>query len=167
MEPKITSALIAGGVSLIVSLVTYYATKSKIKSERAKLERELERKLTEKLYDRRMNAYPKAFSITNDLLGYIIDDDTFSRTDTDKIYKELSDWISSDASFILSKNSLNSFYDLRESLLVNPTNGDSYSKKQKKNMWKCKNKFRSALRNDVKLLFLEDIDKKENDFMEG
>lgn len=156
MDTAILTAIIAGGVSLVISFSTFWLTRYSIKSERVKLERELERKLTEKLYDRRISTYPEAFSITQGLVGYIIPDDTFGKKETSKILDKLVAWQSGDASFILSKKSLKSFYKLRESLLQEPDKGDFYSEAQKKAMWECKNDFRASLRKDVKLLFRED-----------
>jgi hypothetical protein len=75
MGPNVVSALIAAGVSLIVSLGIFWSTRYKAASEKERQERELERKLTERLYEKRIEAYPKAFGITQGLRGDIVDDE--------------------------------------------------------------------------------------------
>ncbi len=156
MDFRILSALIAGIVSLVVSLGSLWATRYKIESEKQKQERELERKLTEKLYERRMDVYPKAFSITSRLLGHILQTENISRNAIQEIYNQISEWSSSDANFLLSKKSLKAYYRLRDSLLVEPEIGDNYSKIQREEMWKSKNKLRPCLVDDLKLLFKEE-----------
>ena len=156
MDFRILSALIAGIVSVAISLGSLWATKYKIKFEKQKQERELERKLTERLYELRIDAYPKAFSITAGLLGHILETENITRDVIQEIYKQISEWSSSDANFILSKKSLNAYYRLRDSLLVDPEIGDTYSKEQIKIMWKSKNKLRACLVDDLKLLFKEE-----------
>ena len=156
MEPNIASALIAAAVSLLVSLATFWATRYKTATEKERQERELERKLTEKLYEKRIETYPKAFSITQGLLGAIIDDDNLEKRDVDRMHDALSAWFSDDANFILSKRSLLAYYGIRNALLVKADGSGRYSKEQRKDMWDAKNRRRWSLRNDVRLLFLED-----------
>lgn len=159
-NPKVMSALIAAAVSVIVSLGTIWATRYKAITEKERQERELERKLTEKLYEKRIEIYPKAFSITQGLLGNIVLNENLKRKEIDEIYKALSSWVNSDASFILSKKSLKAYCKTRNSLLVEPDDNGNYSKEQRGAMWEAKNKLRSSLRDDVHLLFLEDKDQK-------
>jgi hypothetical protein len=73
-----------------------------------------------------------------------------------EIYNALSAWASSDASFILSKKSVDAYYPIRDALLVMPDDKGRYSREQRKAMWKAKNQLRVSLRDDVHLLLLED-----------
>jgi len=66
----IVAGLVAGIVSLIVAVLSFYATVRTVRAERQKLERELTRRLTERLYDLRLKHYPRAFEITEGLGKY-------------------------------------------------------------------------------------------------
>ena len=162
MDPKIASALVAAAVSLIVSLGTIWGTRYKAETEKERQERELERKLTEKLYEKRIEAYPRAFGITQGLLGSIKENEELKKEELIEIYKALSTWACNDASFILSRKSLNAYYGIRDALLVEPDKNGRYSLEQRENMWKAKNKLRASLRDDVHLLFLEDREHKKS-----
>lgn len=155
MNPNIVTAIIAAFVSLVVSLITFWATRSQIESNKERQERELQRKLTEKLYELRIAAYPKAFSITQGLLGNIIDDEKTTKEQIDDIREQLAKWASSDAAFILSQKSRKAYYRIRDALMVKPEE-NRYSKEQRGEMWKAKNKLRACLREDVALLFGEE-----------
>ena len=154
-DPRVVAAAIAAIVSLVVSAGTIWATRFRASTEREKQERELERKLTERLYEERITHYRKAFSITQGL-GYVVQNEDFRAEEADAIYRELSSWLASDAAFVVSRRSLSAYYDIRDALKVTPDEQGRYSMEQRRGMWKAKNEFRSALRNDVRLLFLED-----------
>lgn len=156
MTEKIITALIAAAVSLVVSLLTYIATRRKIESEKERQERELQRRLTEKLYDLRLDSYPKAFEITDKLRGDIIKGGEVKKEYISKVLDELHEWHRTKAGFLLTELSLKAFYNLRSSLSVEPSNDDLYSKKQRHEMWKCKNRFRGILKSDLNLLYQEE-----------
>ena len=69
LTDALLTALIAGAVSLIASLATYVAAMRTFLHQKHMQEREFERRFTEKLYDMRLTAYPKAFTITDQLRG--------------------------------------------------------------------------------------------------
>ena len=156
MTDQIATAFLAGFVSLLVSLATFMMTRKKLKSEEERHNRELKRKLTEKLYDLRIKHYPKAFSITQRLhKGYVFSD-TISKEDIEQVRCDLVEWNSSEASFILSDKTLDAYYKLHDALLEMPEEKGSYSMRQREAIWCGKNIFRSNLRHDVELLFIED-----------
>lgn len=156
MNPTVVSAAVAAFVSLLVSLITYWATRSQIESNKQRQERELQRKLTERLYELRIAAYPKAFSVTQGLLSNIVEDEEVTKEKIYDIRDQLAKWAASDAAFILSQKSRSSYYRIRTALLVEPADDGKYSRKQREEMWKAKNKLRACLREDIALLFGEE-----------
>jgi|GEM_PF-918181 len=163
MNTQVVTALIAAAVSLTVSIVALAAARLNERSGRQRQERELQRKLTEKLYDLRIHHYPRAFSLTRGLLGDVVSRVDITQEQIDKIREELADWNASDASFILSKRSLEAYYALREALAVIPSDITRYSAEQREAMWRAKNVFRARLRDDVHLLFTEDRSERQRD----
>lgn len=65
MSDELITALIAAGVSLIISLIGYWTTLKRIRHEKGKLEKEINVKWIEKVYEERFKLYPKAFQITS------------------------------------------------------------------------------------------------------
>lgn len=156
VDSQLLSAVVAGAVALVVSLVTWAIARRKDHSDRMRQERELQRKLTEKLYDLRARHYPRAFSITQGLLGNVLLASQVSSDEVDQVRMDLANWVASEASFILSKRSLDAYYAIREALAVEPLDDGTFSRSQRESMWRAKNQFRRCLRDDVHLLFTED-----------
>jgi hypothetical protein len=152
MQPELLSALIAGGVSLIVSLITYITSVRSLKIEREKLERQLERQFTDRLYNLRLINYPEAFKITEPLgkKNTIIQ--------TQEIGKQLKSWKAGEVSLILSNRARQSFYNLQEAINKKPETAKGFSEQQNFKIWKLRNLFRGELRGDLGLLFEEDGD---------
>jgi len=89
-----------------------------IQLQRHLLERQLERKFTEKLYDLRLERYPEAFEITDELRGEYIFENRIDSKTLMSIRKRLQEWNKTKAAFLLSEQSLKSFYRLRKALLL-------------------------------------------------
>lgn len=158
MEAAILTAIISAVVSLTVTLITVFGSRSAIKAEREKLERELQRSMTVKLYDVRIKAYPKAVDITEALRksrlgeqGENITEDYFKN-----ILNQLDAWHATEAGFIISRNSLNKLYALRKVLREKPESNGKYSSIQIDRIWEAKGELRAALRADIQLLFREE-----------
>lgn len=152
------SAVVAAVVSLAVGLVTYRATTSGHRSERLKLERELQRTMTSKLYDRRMEAYPRAWEISDALrrsrmrAGNAQQDPEYFA----KVLAELDQWTATAGAMILSKEAVEASIDMRLALREAPAGPDGYSDEQVERIWRSKGRLRQELRRDVDLLFSED-----------
>lgn len=158
MTEKIITALIAACVSLAVSLITFIVARRKIESEKERHERELQRRLTEKLYDLRLDSYPRAFEITDKLRGDYIKSGKVKKDYITQVLENLHEWHRTKAGFILTKNSLKAFYNLRAALSAEPNNDEYYSKKQRHEIWVCKNRFRGILKSDLNLLYQEEFE---------
>ena len=158
MEIALLTAIISAIVSLTITLITVFASRSTIKAEREKLERELQRSLTTKLYDVRIEVYPQAMQMTEKLRrsnlakqGENLTEDYFK-----EVLSQLDAWHATKAAFIISRNSLYKLYALRKTLREKPESNGHYSSEQIDRVWKAKGEFRSALRTDIQLLFKED-----------
>lgn len=155
-DPKIISAMIAGFISLLVSLGTMAYARRRLQFDKQRFEQETVRKATERLYEMRLEAYPKAYRITFPLLGHVLEDTGLTHTILQSVHSELVAWASSEASFILSRKSRRAFHELREQLerlikLDDPNTDSEIAIIREK-----RGHFRRNLRRDVHLLFLED-----------
>ncbi len=152
MQPELISALIAGVVSLIVSLIAYITSIRSIKMEREKLERQLERQFTDRLYNLRLDNYPEAFRITESL------GKNNTLVQTQEISKQIKNWKAGEVSLILSNRARQSFYNMQEAINKQPETNKGFSEQQSFKIWKLRNLFRGELRRDLGLLFEEDDD---------
>lgn len=157
----IGGALVSGGVATIVSIVvgglTYEATVRGQRAERIRLERELQRTMTAKLYDRRMAAYPKAWTITEALRRSRMADDGV-RSDPQyfhDVLSQLDDWAATDGAMILSSESVQALYELRQ-LLRLPMPSGGHDDDHLNELRRSKGQLRRELRRDVELLFTEE-----------
>lgn len=159
MDSKVTSALIAGGVSFLIAIISYITTVFKVKHDNKKLELELKNKYTEKIYERRLALYPEAFVIT-DKLGKNID--KIKEEKIPSLYlgieKELRKWKSGEVNLILSESSINAYYTLLKCFKSNPALGSRYNKDQYDRFYSSRTKFRNCLREDIGLLYELDGD---------
>jgi hypothetical protein len=156
MNPAISAAIIAATVSLIVATISFVTNRRSIKSEREKLEREMQRRLTEKLYDMRLEAYPKAFEITELLRGDLIFDKAMTQKEFLDIRNKLFEWQRTKAAFVMSENALKAFRNLQNKLNNKPQSGASFKESEVEEIWEAKNYFRRSLRRDINLIYSEE-----------
>jgi predicted RND superfamily exporter protein len=147
LSDSLTSAIVAGIVAIIVSSMVYFVTRKKKGAEKEKYE--------EKLYERRLEAYEHAFYITDDLSEEDLYKMTVTSGKLQDIRRSLNEWHHK-KSFILSEESLKAFYEMRDSLAVEPPNGSEFSPEQIDRIWKAKNQFRKSLRRDVNMSYQEE-----------
>lgn len=152
MQPEIVSAIVAGVVSLTISIIGYTASVRSIKSERERLELQLERHFTDRLYGLRLGNYPEAFRITESL------GKKNNPNQIQDISKQLKNWKAGEVSLILSQRARQSFYDLQAAINKQPETNKGFSEQQNLKIWKLRNLFRGELRRDLGLLFEEDVD---------
>ena len=104
---QIIVATIAAVVAIAVSVITSVLTH---KFSRQRLELEVSEKWRAKLYELPLEHYPRAFEVTGRLM--------FSRKsrnssdELDTIKRDLRDWWVGPAALILSKSSVDAYYDL-------------------------------------------------------
>lgn len=158
LSEALLTTLVAGGISIIVALITYNSTLRKVKSENMILEKQIQTKFLEKLYELRLKNYPKAFELT-DILGkkkgiYIESLEIASRYK--EIEKELRAWKSGESGLILSERSLEAYYELMNSFKAQFALGDKYNDEQLQRFYKARTNFRNELRKDIGLMFKSD-----------
>lgn len=157
MNDKVITALVAAVVSLAVSLLTLWSNRKRIQSEEKRHAVDHQRHLTEKLLDLRLSAYPKAFGITYQLTSpFLLSNPKLSTGHILDVKNKLLEWERKDGAFLFTKSSLRAYRDLITALSVEAREDGTYSRKQRDQMWKCKNRFRGALKADLKLLYEED-----------
>lgn len=142
MTNAVDTALIAGGISVAVGLLSFLATWRTLASEHRRQERELQRRLTEKLIERRLIVYPKAFEITEPLRLY-------------GVRSQLTIWDRTEAALIMSRECLQTYRSLRDGLAIEPSGG-VFTREQLDSIWHAKNDFRHRMRADVNLLYGEE-----------
>jgi hypothetical protein len=155
-DPGVVAALVAALVSTIGLLVSVFLTRHQLQDERRRHERDLQRRLTEKLYDRRLDTYPKAISITAPLMGNVLFSQPVTAAHLAPVADGLIAWTQTDAGFLLSDASRKAYYTLRECLRQPPESGPVYSEPELRRLWNAKNAFRRALRDDMRFIYDED-----------
>jgi hypothetical protein len=157
MSPQVEAAIVAGIISLIVAGVSFVTNRLSTRAENAKQERALQRKLTEKLLDLRLDLYPGAFEITDQLQGDILFGGTLTRNDYMRVREQLIEWSKSKSGLILTDNSMHAFRELRSALEVNLNSDEALATDAViRRIWEAKNRFRVALREDLHVLYAEE-----------
>lgn len=160
--PLIAAAIVAGAVSLIVALVSTTATHVRFRGEgrratrrleadREAVERQLERRLTERLYEARLQCYPDAFRITEQLRTAVLRQ--VGENDTEHyhgVWNQLAEWYAEGLPALsMSRESIARLYALQGAIHV--------AKPNLYEAWWAKHLFRQQLRADLGLLFEEDM----------
>lgn len=155
----IVSAVVSAVVALFAAMATYIVNSRTLAAERLKFEKQLQRGLTEKLYNLRLESYPKAWEITEGLRYTKLwkDGEAPSEQYLTEILASIDSWHSSKAAFLLSDPALDNLYALHDALRVKPELEGKYSEAQIRRIWEAKNKFRASLRNDIFLLYREEL----------
>jgi hypothetical protein len=160
MEPNIGAAIIAGSVSFFTAIITvvisFFISRSSIRSEIEKLHIQQKRAFTEKLYELRLDIYPEAFDITQDVGKKGERDHQTVETLIRNTRDNLATWHRKKAGLVLSERSLKAYYELRDALSKQPARQDEFATEQLKKIWFARNVFRGCLRDDVGLLHEED-----------
>jgi hypothetical protein len=159
LSPNIISAVVAGIVALLVSIITYIATMKSLKAKREDLNKQLDRGFTTQLYNLRLKHYPKAIEAIEKINIKNIADgmkqiNTFS--EIRGIYKELGEWRKGEVTLILSERSLKAFRNLRDALCKRPEKGEEYGLEQINKILHMRNAFSEMLRSDLGFLFSEE-----------
>ncbi len=149
LSDKIIVAIIAGGVSFLVSIISFITTVYQNKTSQQKIELELKNKYVNILYEKRIHLYPIAFKITSKIKKINYNGGIISQDQQKNILKNLNAWVENEAGLFLSKEVINAYYNLRKALGNNPGKGGEYTHIQIEKIWKARTEFRSALRSDI------------------
>lgn len=153
LNDKIITGLIAGGVSLVVAIVSYLSTIGKIRHERRNLEKQIKSKFTERLYELRLKHYPIVFEITDKLGKKKAFDAEIIPEKYKQIEKKLREWKSGEVGLILSETSLEVYYELLKAFKAKLALGNMYNDEQLQRFYNIRTEFRNSLRKDLGLLY--------------
>jgi hypothetical protein len=151
MDEKLVAALIAGVVSLLVSLLTYWATERRIRHDRSSTARQIAQRFAEELLKHRLRLYPGAFVATTNL-GKGSADDASLPEKYRVALDELRKWKTGEVEVVISEEAEDRFHELVERLKRNPGRGSVYNKDQVGLIFQARQKFRGALRRDLGLM---------------
>lgn len=155
MEVDIRVALIAGGVSLIVTVISLISSFFVQKLQSRNSEKQIRASVSDKVISLRLKYYPQAFVITERIKRRKEPEKIIPRLEILKINKQLSEWKSGIASLILSQDSINAFYELRDALNMGYAEKNAYSQEQVEKIIASRNNFRSSLRYDIGFLHIK------------
>jgi len=156
LNDKILTTVIAGGISTVGFVLTYFTTRRKNKQEVDFFERRLSNSYVEKLYELRIKHYGKAFEIT-DLVGKKIDK-TLGELPFchDGVLRDIREWKRGEVNLVISEEALLSYYSFIKELQISKEAEGGYTNEQLDKMWKARTAFRVALRLDLGLLHSEE-----------
>ncbi|MFW0739934.1 hypothetical protein [uncultured Flavobacterium sp.] len=160
MTDFFTPSLVTAITSLVISLVALFQFYRNQNFQQKQFNKTINRNLTTKLYDLRLEIYPKAFEITDNIYK-----DKGGNFDTERLkntLNELIEWKKGKLNLIISSEALESYYQLRNNLMKNPANNNNYSAEQIEKITNSNNNFRKQLRRDLGFLFKEEKERRNN-----
>lgn len=148
-------ASLSGVISYIASARTLDIERRKLEAEQARLQAQLDRQLTDRLYQLRIEHYPQAFVLTDELGKQNHPPEALPSLYT-RLARDLRAWRSGVPAFVMSAESLSAYYELNKALRANLALGNKYNDQQLDRIWEARTALRKALRQDVGLLFAEE-----------
>ena len=158
MTDFFTPSLVTAITSLVISLVALFQFYRNQNFQQKQFNKTINRNLTTKLYYLRLEIYPKAFEITDNIYK-----DKGGNFDTERLkntLNELIEWKKGKLNLIISSEALESYYQLRNNLMKNPANNNNYSAEQIEKITNSNNNFRKQLRRDLGFLFKEEKERR-------
>lgn len=159
MTDFFTPSLVTAITSLVISLVALFQFYRNQNFQQKQFNKTINRNLTTKLYYLRLEIYPKAFEITDNIYK-----DKGGNFDTERLkntLNELIEWKKGKLNLIISSEALESYYQLRNNLMKNPANNNNYSAEQIEKITNSNNNFRKQLRRDLGFLFKEEKERRK------
>ncbi len=160
MTDFFTPSLVTAITSLVISLVALFQFYRNQNFQQKQFNKTINRNLTTKLYYLRLEIYPKAFEITDNIYK-----DKGGNFDTERLkntLNELIEWKKGKLNLIISSEALESYYQLRNNLMKNPANNNNYSAEQIEKITNSNNNFRKQLRRDLGFLFKEEKERRNS-----
>lgn len=161
MEDYFTPSIIAALTALILSLLTLFQFFKNQRFQQKQFDKLNNRNLTTKLYDLRLENYPKAFDITDCIFKE--KGGNYNPAELSKSLKELIDWKKGIVNLIISIESRDSYFELRDVLMKNPAENGAYSMEQIKKIDTATKNFRKQLRRDLGFMFREEKARRNSD----
>lgn len=158
MTDFFTPSIVTAITSLVISLVALFQFYRNQNFQQKQFNKTINRSLTTKLYDLRLEIYPKAFEITDNIYK-----DKGGNFDTERLkntLNELIEWKKGKLNLIISSEALESYYQLINNLMKNPADKNKYSPEQIDKITNSNNNFRKQLRRDLGFLFKEEKERR-------
>jgi hypothetical protein len=149
MSTEVTVALIAATTSLVVSGIGYYF-------QQKELRKRLDRMFTDRLYNMRLDSYPPAFDITDQIKNRPKPEGIIPKEKLDQIRYDLISWKKGAVNIAISSDSLSAYYNLTKALNMGYELKDQFSEVQIKKIFDARNEFRKNLRADLGYLYTEE-----------
>ncbi|MBN2287382.1 MAG: hypothetical protein JXI43_13105 [Tissierellales bacterium] len=112
------------------------------------------------MYDKRLETYPFAFEITDGLIGEYLFKPTVTREYLEDIRQRLMEWHRKKG-IVLSDETIAAYAKLRRALGAVTRTDAPISKETLLPIWDAKNDFRTSMRKDLNLLYIEERNKGE------
>jgi hypothetical protein len=163
MKDFFSPAIIAAVTSLIISLLTLYQflkNKHFLELQAAKAS---DRAFTSKLYDLRLEHYPKAFELLDNIYkekGGVLNPQIVAET-----CKALTSWKKGIVGLIISNEANQSFHELRDAMIKNPSSVDKFSTEQIEKIMVATKEFRRQLRRDIGFIFREEKNRRKQELI--
>ena len=154
LKELLSPAVIAALTSLTISLITLYQFFKNKRLQEDLFARGSNRTLTTKLYDLRLEHYPKALELIEEV--YRKKGGNFDPSTVRKTCEELINWKKGIINLIISNEAHKSYYTLRDAMMKNPAQVNQYSPEQVEKITSAIKEFRQQLRRDVGFLFREE-----------
>lgn len=154
MDDFFSPAIIAASTSLLISIITLFQFFKNQRFQQRQFNDSLNRTLTTKLYDLRLEHYPKAFEITDNV--YRKKGGNYDFEAIQGSLRELIDWKKGTVDLIISIEASDGYYKLRDALMKNPSHKNRYSNEQVEKIHSTTKYFRRQLRRDLGFLFREE-----------
>ena len=152
MSENLQVVLIAGSVSLVVSLIGVLSTLFVQKIQSRNTEKQIRTNVADKLLSLRLEHYPTTFTITEKIQRKKEPQRIITRQGLQEINNELIAWKTGIVSLILSKEAIDAFYDLRDTLNMGYAEKENFSREQVEKIMSARDKFRGVLRYDIGFL---------------
>ncbi len=159
MEDFLNPSIIAALTALVLSLITLFQFFKNQRFQQRQFERLNNRNLTNKLYDLRLDNYPKAFDITDNIFKE--KGGNYNSEQLSKVLKELIKWKKGIVNLIISVEARDSYFQLRDALMKKPSEKDCYSSEQIEKIDIAVKNFRKQLRRDLGFMFREEKERRK------
>ncbi len=156
MDDKIITVLIAGSISIIVSIVGFVSSWIALRAKRNEIYTQLKNGYMERLYEMRLQHYPQALEITKYLTMLPKGGKSFNRDHVLAIRNSLGDWLNSHGGLVASGSVISASHKVRERLSANYGGNQEYTREQMEKMIMVTVNFRRELRADIRFLHASD-----------
>lgn len=158
MKEIFTPPIITSLTALVLSIVTLFQFFKNLRFQQKQFDILNNRNLTTKLYDLRLDNYPRAFDITDNIFKE--KGGNYNVAQLEKSLNELIYWKKGIVNLIISVESRDSYFELREVLMKNPAENGTYSIVQINKIQNATKNFRKQLRRDLGFMYREERERR-------